>query len=254
MARPIAPTGLYSKVRPTSVIDEVQQQVLKLITEGRLLVNDRLPAERGLAEMLGVSRPALREALRGLTEKGVLEARQGAGWFVYPKSDAVVHNLVLHFRLEDISLEQLAEARVALEPKIAAMAANRRTEKELDALERCVESMSAGKNAHSFLHADTSFHEILARASHNLFFALAIKPIMTVLEETREGILKQPGARERIIEEHRGLSEAVRSRDSGAAERAMLGHLDSFIKAGQRMPRSSRRRGGQDALAQTRGK
>ncbi len=219
-----------------------------------MLVNDRLPAERGLAEMLGVSRAALREALRGLTEKGVLEARQGAGWFVHHKSDVVVRNLVLHFRLEDITLEQLAEARLALEPKIAAMAANRGTDKELDTLERCIESMSAAKDAQSFLHADTSFHEILARASHNLFFALAIKPIMTVLEETREGILKQPGARERIIEEHRRLGAAVRCRDSRAAERAMIGHLGSFIRAGQRIPRSSRRPAGRAALAQTRGR
>lgn len=226
MARPI----LLGKINPTSLIDKVQEQILLLVKQGGLTVDDALPPERDLAVQLGISRTTVREALRGLADRGILQAHQGAGWFLRPRTDAMVDSLAVHYRLSNVSFEQLTEVRQVLEPAIVVAAVARADDQDLDALDQALQSMVDAADEESFLGADMRFHVLLAESTRNVLFELAIKPVMAVLEETRGVYLRTPGRREQVIEAHRRVLESIRGRDAAAAAIAMSAHLSSFIR------------------------
>jgi len=222
---------LFAPIHPVSATDEVQDQVIKLITEGRLADQDRLPAERDLAITLGLSRATVREALRGLVDRGVLESRPGAGWFVRRRSDALAHNIALHFRLEEVSLPQMAEVRFLLEPHIAELAAARRDAEDLSRLRTCLDEMAATKDPAQFVRSDTAFHEALAESVKNPFFVFALKPILVVLADSRAEAARRRNAMSRLLRDHEGIFEAVAARDIEAAGEKMKWHLHGFLSS-----------------------
>ena len=219
---------LYTPVRPRSASESVQEQIQELLHERRLGARDRLPAERDLAALLGVSRATLREALVSLSEKGIVSSRQGAGWYVNVNRDALVQNMVLHFRLSDVSFEDLVTARTTMEPQIASLAAARHTPDELAAIEATLRAMTEAPDVPGFLTADSNFHEALAQASHNPFFIVAVTPALAILEKTRAFVVEE--ARDEIVAAHARILAAVRRRDARRASSAMLAHLNHFIE------------------------
>lgn len=221
---------VYSRVKPISALAEVQDQLVRLITERSLVSSDRLPPERDLAAMLGVSRATLREALRGLADRGMVEARQGSGWFVEQRDDPLVNSMVLHFHLGEMSLEHMAEVRRLLEPRTAALAAERRTLADIDALQSQIAIMAPCTDALVFLVADGHFHEAIALAVRNPFFTLAVKPILTMLGELRKKTLFKPGQMRQIHAEHCEIFDAIALGDAGRADAAMNRHLDTFVR------------------------
>lgn len=220
---------VYTPVHRISALEDVQAQLVRLIIEGRVRSNDRLPPERELARLLGVGRTTLREALRGLVDRGMIESRPGAGWYVKRSEDTVVQNLVLHFRLEDITIEQTSEVRQLLEPYGARLAAERRTEDDIEALRTHLQQMAEALERTTFLTADTQFHESLARATHNPFFSMALKPILLVLFETRASVLARAKDMQTLTRQHRKVFDAVAARDGDAADTAMRRHLAAML-------------------------
>jgi len=229
MVRPIS-------ARPTSArstSDVIQDQLLGLVTGGILVVDERLPAERELAQQLGISRTTLRDALRSLEQSGVLESRQGAGWFVRHSTDGLAQNLALHFRLQDITFGQLVEARRAIEPIIAALAAARRTEAEMDEIRGIFSVLLEEGDHERWVQSDYRFHATIARASHNPFFAIAVQPALTLLTSIRTEVVSRPGARNKSNREHAAVVKALESRDARAAELAMIQHLRLWTERGR---------------------
>lgn len=222
-------SDVYTRVRRVSALEDVQAQLVRLIVDGEIRSNDRLPSERDLAGLLGVSRTTLREALRGLVDRGMIESRPGAGWFVRRSEEAVVQSLVLHFRLEDITIEQTSEVRLLLEPYGARVAAERRSFDDLETLRAQLGAMATARTRAEFLTSDTAFHESLAKATHNPFFSMALKPILVVLLETRQSVLKRRRSMSDLTAQHQAIFDAVAAADVDGAESAMRAHLASML-------------------------
>jgi DNA-binding FadR family transcriptional regulator len=206
--------------------DLVRDQILGLITGGSLRPGDTLPPERVLAQQFAISRSSLREALRSLGEQGFLESRQGSGWIVRPATDAAIETMVLHLEVNAVSLDRLVEARRTLEPTSAELAALRRTDADLEAIHAAFDAMRAHGAEAAAINYDTSFHDAIARATDNVFFTLAIRPIMLAIRRRRSAAV--PARYEQMIEEHGAIVEAIDAGDGSAARAAMSAHIESL--------------------------
>src|SRR5690349_2137606 len=179
---------VYLPIKPKErlyqeIVDQIQQQILS----GALKPGDQIPAERDLAERFGVSRTAVREAIKSLTEKGLIEVFVGRGTFVTHLSpDRVVESITLLLRNEANGIASLQEARELLEAPTARRAAERRTEAHVARL-RAIEAELEEERAISarLVDGDTEFHVELARASGNPVLVLLMQTIMTLLRSER---------------------------------------------------------------------
>lgn len=226
-------SDLFVEVSRTSAPKAIGEQIKGLIVSRQLVAGDALPPEREFAARLGVSRSTLREALRALTEKGMVAARQGAGWTVQSDRATAATNLAVYFRLEGVSLEQVMEARMANEPTIARLAAERRSDDELAVIAGAFEAMSRVRSANEFLDADSEFHALIATAAHNVLLSFQMHPTMSLLEEVRLGVVEQEGAMAASQAEHASIVGAIRAQDGARAERAMRDHIASFASRGR---------------------
>lgn len=214
---------------PVRLYQKVARQLQGQIRKGTYKPGDRLPAERELAAIHGVSRPAVREAILALEVMGIVEVRLGSGAYVLDtKSNASEEPGF------SISAFELMEARVLFESEAAALAALHITQRELDELEVLVDKI-ADANAHkgeSERH-DESFHRLIARASRNSAVELAVgnlwdlrtsSPACALLHEKARTANVQP-----VVDEHTHILEALRSGDAEAARQAMRAHLSAVI-------------------------
>lgn len=226
-------TEIFSSVeRPRTAAAGVEQHLKELIRARRLVAGDRLPPERQLADRLDVNRTTLRSALQSLTEQGVLVGRQGAGWVVKPQGEVVAANLAVYLSLEDVSFEQLFAARRAIEPPIAASAAQHRTGEQVTAMRTCINAMRSTTDSESYLQADSDFHAILAAASQNPVFSLLIAPTLQLLHDVRRRLSSEQSVISASHDEHEQIIRAVEQGDAVAAETAMLHHIDRFVYSG----------------------
>jgi len=215
--------------RPRSAVAGVEQHLKELIRAGRLAAGDRLPAERELAERLGVNRSTLRSALQSLADQGVLAGRHGSGWTVEAQGDVVASNLAVYLRLEDVSFQHLFDARRAVEPAIAASAAEERTEDQIAAMRACIAAMRATTDGDSYVQADSDFHALVAAASGNPVFTLLITPALNLLADVRRRIAGNPSVIAASHGEHAMILDAIERGDQEAARDAMLAHVSGFI-------------------------
>lgn len=217
-------------VRKIRLYESIVKQIQKLITSGSLQPGDKLPPERELAEELKVSRTSIREALRALEMMGYLESRVGVKGGTYIK-EVSFSNIVSPFSesllQHDEFVVDLLETRLVLEIEVARLAAIRRTEKDLEELDRAVRLMETDiENGGVGLTGDNEFHRVLANASANRVLQEFVNLCGNLLEIEREDHLKhQEGEPRRALEEHKQIVEAIRAKDSGWAQEIMEGHL-----------------------------
>ncbi|MBB4684204.1 FadR/GntR family transcriptional regulator [Amycolatopsis jiangsuensis] len=204
--------------------------LLERVRGGEWPLGHKLPGETTLAAELGVGRSTLREAIRELAGKGVLDSRQGAGVFVTALEVAEDRENVLR----QASIVSVLEARIAIEAEAAALAAQRRTPADLRAIRRALAARVTGEPVgEAFVHADTKFHRTVLVAAHNdvlidLFdsFVPRIHQAMTQLLRARP-----IAAPEEDQAAHRALAEAIADRDPGAAAQWSRSHLSTFKEA-----------------------
>jgi len=214
-------------IKSTRIYEEIVRQVRLLISDGRLKSGDRLPPERDLAEQFRVSRTSVREALRALESRGLVEIRAGEGAFVRDISvDALVEPLALVILPHREAVGELFEARRLLEPTIGALAARRATAEEIGAMERILDEQ-AREVAHgrTGVAQDSAFHAALANSAHNRAISRIVNALMDLLTQSREESLQTPGRPQRSHQDHRRILEAIRRRDEVAAHRAVIDHL-----------------------------
>jgi len=206
----------------------IVEQVQDLIVSGELAEGDGLPPESSLATQFGVSRTVVREALRVLHDRGLVDVRQGQGVFVTrPTIDVIASALRLVVDIEGASSFEVAEVRELLETEACALAAERATQGNLDRLEQCLERMEEqADDVEGFLSADVGFHRELTRATRNRVLEMVTAPVYALMREQRGSVFHVKGASERAIERHREVLEALRSRDPERARRAMRGHIE----------------------------
>lgn len=219
---------MYTPIQPGKVFEQIAAQIERRILSGELRHGDRLPTERELGEQFRASRTAVREAMKTLAQKGLVEMRPGRGTIVIDGTSlAMRHSLGLMMKVgQGGRSDNLVEVREILEPEIAALAATRATDEEIAIMQEAVRVMDANlKNAAAFISADNDFHQALAQATHNdLIFAL-VDSIVNLLNEQRTRIFSVDGGPERGQAHHKHILAAIVRHDAQAAYEAMRAHL-----------------------------
>ena len=223
-------SDLFKTVERTSTLaNRVTRQMEHLVVEGRLRPGDRLPAERELARQFGVSRTVIREAVRALVAKSLLEVRPGSGTLVRsPTRDSVAQSMSLLLRTAqlEVDYEKVHEIRRILEVEIAALAAQRRTAEDLKHMEEILRSASEIKgDRNCFAECDVAFHAALARATHNELFSVLLDSVVDIMLKVRELGFTVPGTPARALKYHQAILEQVKAGDPASARQAMREHL-----------------------------
>jgi GntR family transcriptional regulator, transcriptional repressor for pyruvate dehydrogenase complex len=219
---------MYKAVQSSRLYEQIVKQIEESIEKGALKAGDQLPAERELALQFGVSRTAVREAVKALHEKGLVEAYPGRGTFITSETSNSIRltfDRLVKADQRDGTLH-LVEVREILEPEIAAMAAKRADKEGLEQLRESVQIMENAKHdPEQFIEADLDFHLALAEAAANPLILSLIDSIVGLLREQRLSIFNVEGGSERGQYHHKRILEAIENRDSAGAREAMHSHL-----------------------------
>lgn len=219
---------MYKAIQTSRLYEQIVKQIEDSLEKGALKAGDQLPAERELAEQFGVSRTAVREAMKALREKGLIEAFPGRGTFITSETSNSIRltfDRLIKADLREGTL-QLVEVREILEPEIAALAAQRANEEFLQQLRESIAVMEDSKrDPEQFIEADLDFHLALAEAAANPFILSLIDSIVGLLREQRMSIFKVEGGPERGQYHHKRIFEAIENRDPVGAREAMRAHL-----------------------------
>ena len=247
MIIPIAPRTDYTPLEAARLYEQIVAQIEKQILTGKLRYGDRLPTERELAAQFRVSRTVVREAVKALQEKGLVQSHPGRGTFITDgTARAVRHSLGFMLRVgSSQGASDLAEAREILEPEIAALAATRATTEQVEAIRQTVALMERARDdADAFVEADLQFHLALAQATQNPLIPTLIDPIVDLLREQRKNTFRRGGAAHGQYH-HKKILAAVARRDPNAARAAMRAHLQQVRKdstlTDRRRPTTDRR-------------
>jgi GntR family transcriptional repressor for pyruvate dehydrogenase complex len=208
--------------------EQLVDMIRKQIVEGKLKQGDQLPNERDLALQYGVSRTVVREAIKALVQKGLIEVRGGTGTFVTDSTTrALQHSLELMMSMgKSDHLKEVVELREILEPEIAARAAAHATREQIKVLRAAFETMSANLDSvTNFIVADNQFHLALATATGNTLFPKILNSVVDLLFAMRSHIFSVEGGPQRGQWHHAKILEAVSAGDSDRARRAMVAHL-----------------------------
>ncbi|WP_043442758.1 FadR/GntR family transcriptional regulator [Arthrobacter sp. L77] len=224
MTEDASPPPLGRLARPR-LYEQLVEQLLGYIESAKLRPGDLLPAERDLAERLGVSRATLAQALVALEVLGVIDVQHGTGAVL--RHRASVATVIKGLREHRSRLPDIVEARSTLEVRLAALAAERRTDEDLAAIDRALDEMRAeiddgGRGA----RGDELFHQAVTAAAHSPVLAQLMAFIGEMVLETRLESLAQPGRPEQSLASHRSILEAVRAQDPVAAAAAMQRHIE----------------------------
>jgi GntR family transcriptional repressor for pyruvate dehydrogenase complex len=226
----------------SALVDRVVQKIQEQILSERLVVGTKLPPEREFAERLGVSRTVLREAVRVLSAKGLLETCHGVGTTVraLTREEMVAPlNLFLRSWGRDVSLNHLHQVRSLLEVENIGLAAEQASEEDIHDLRRILEEMEAAKGT-PFLFAakDSEFHRRLAQTAHNPLLTLLLDSIHDLLVGIRELVAEESGLVERVMPAHIEMLECIVMRDAKRARQTMRAHLLAALDVQKKVIRS----------------
>ncbi len=220
--------NMYSPVQTSKVFEQIAEQIEKRILSGELHRGDRLPTERELSEQFHASRTAVREAMKKLAQKGLVDMRPGRGTIVIDgTSQAMRDSLGLMMKVGQAgSSESLVELREIIEPEIAALAAVRARDEQIAAMREAVRVMDINlQEANAYIAADNDFHRALAKGTQNVLILALVDSIVDLLSEQRKRIFSLGGAPERGQTHHKRILDCVIRRDAEAAREAMRAHL-----------------------------
>lgn len=209
--------------------DRVIAQIKELISSGVFKPGDRLPAERKLAADFGVGRAQVREALHKLEFYGIIKTLPQSGSVINGLDITTLDGLISDvLNLQNYDFLSLVETRILLEVKAIELCAERRTEKDIDKLERALNDYIKYFNTPDRISYDFAFHRALAEASHNPVFKamlmIVIPDIMTIYLKDR---ICAPN--EVVSEEHRMMVDCIKNRDSEGAAKLMTQHLQGVL-------------------------
>jgi GntR family transcriptional repressor for pyruvate dehydrogenase complex len=218
---------VISPVERNSVADQVAKKILDLVRTGNLKPGDQLPPERDLAQMLQVSRPSLREALRGLQILGVLKTRQGGGAYVSSlDASDLLAPLQFLITLNEENVEGLYEARVMVDGRVARIAAERLSDADIARLVAMVEvQRGLVTDPIGFRVSDLEFHRTIMEGTRNPFMARVSYSLYVLGIEYRRIASEVPGVLRQSQADHAEIAAALTARDPDWAQRATETHM-----------------------------
>ncbi len=222
----------FAPIKRRRLSDEVSSQIQTRIAAGELRAGDKLPPERQLAERFGVSRGAVREALRNLERAGVVSLQAGAkgGAFIGRGDPSVIGDSFRNlYQLGGVSLDDLTEARIWLESTVVRMACERATEQDLAVLTANVdeaERLLLAKRYNDKIDVHIRFHNLLAEATHNAVMVMLMSALMDVMRDFAHAV---GGERtDQTIKARRRFLAALSKRNAAAAVAEMTEHVENL--------------------------
>ncbi|WP_321404413.1 FadR/GntR family transcriptional regulator [Maridesulfovibrio sp.] len=216
-----------------TVHQSVARQIAELIESGNLKKGDKLPAERTLAERFKVSRSSIREAIKSLAQKNLVESRRGDGTYILADMDADIFDaFITAFSDQKKRINDIFQFRKVIEPEIAALAASSMDEETLNRMKVivCDQQIKArtGKNSSNL---DAQLHLEIARATGNSIFPEMMQALDRIMTESRSEILQPPARQKASIAAHFKILEAFENRDPAMAREAMRQHIAEVEEA-----------------------
>ncbi|MBN9669014.1 FadR/GntR family transcriptional regulator [Roseibium aggregatum] len=225
---------MFQPVEHQNTASTVIEQIEDLILKGVLTSGDRLPSERDLAEQLKVSRPVLRDALKTLEERQLIEARRGGGTFVCDLigpvfSEAVIDLIARHPK----AIDDYFEFRRGIEAQAAEQAARRAAPSDVARLDAIVERMQVAHetvNLSAESRLDVDFHNAVGEAAHNVVLLHTLRSCYRLLENgvfyNRGQLYGHPTARVELLRQHKAIADAIRDGDPARARSVSQDHID----------------------------
>ncbi|MCB1498344.1 MAG: FadR family transcriptional regulator [Bauldia sp.] len=210
-----------------SIAEQVANRILALVKSGNLKTGDKLPTEQQMAVALGISRPALREALKALTVLGVLESRQGGRYTVTDLSPGrLIAPLQFLMFVQDYDVAVHFEARETVDLDLVRLAAERGSDDELAQIVRLAAEGHAFLNdAVGFRVLDFAFHQTINTAARNPLLATMAAGLYDIALDIRRIATETPGVIAKSLDDHDRIAEALHRRDATAAVEAYRDHL-----------------------------
>ena len=216
----------FTTIKRESTLEVIVRQIKDQIKKGILKSGGKLPSERKLAELLGVSSASVREAIQALAFSGYLEVIQGKGTYVLEM--AIKYDEIVNFfsGFSNYSLDSLMEARIMLEGEFARLAALNASQEEIGIIEKIFNEIAKSKDLNSFFVKDLEFHLTIAKVTHNPIMNGLMKIIGEMLYKETEKIIEMSrDTRENTIEITRDLVQAIKQRNAEQAKELMSKHI-----------------------------
>ena len=225
----IPPKTEFEAIRRNKLYEEVADRLQRWILD-EMKSGDKLPPERQLAEMFGVGRSSIRDAVRRLQAMGMVEPRQGHGTVVCEVSDhSIISPLSSVLIRKSKLVAELLDVRKIIEPGIAARAAGNASPEQISAMEKILQRQ-AGKlsRGESAIEEDSEFHYCLALAADNSVVLRVLDVLMDLLQKSREQSLQIKGRPAKSLAGHRQIVAAIKRKDGAGAEAFMRQHLEEI--------------------------
>lgn len=219
-----------------SVYQKVVAEIKRSITTGDLKPGDKLPSERELAEILGVSRTSLREALKLLAASGLLTIKHGQGVFVADKDqETLLNRFIEKLFIDKDKIEELFAIRKVLEVEAAVWAAQKGTLEQKEKLrlivDNALEMINTGEQNMTMLaEHDSKFHNSLAEATNNSVLVKIMHDLLDLLADNRSQAIRVPERPLKSVREHKSVVDAIIASDVEQARERMLVHLNAVEK------------------------
>jgi GntR family transcriptional repressor for pyruvate dehydrogenase complex len=208
------------------VSDGLSAALEEMIRTGTIGHEERLPPERLLAQQLRVSRTSLREALHELELKGLIDRRPGRGTVVLdPEVSGAGSSLLGRMTADERNLRHVMDLRAAIEPPIAARAAERATARDLRRLRVILDAMEAERSPAALAEYDVAFHGAIADAAHNPHLSRVLEFAAEWIDQSRRVRVFDRRRREQSIRAHEAILERIEARDADGAAAAMHDHI-----------------------------
>lgn len=220
----------FAPIERRKVYELVADQLVSQIGEQHLRPGDALPPERELMQRYQVGRSSVREALRMLESRGLIEVVGNGSFAVSGYANPLNNSLQLLLSLDQASMHDIYELRRIVECEAAALAADRRGDAHLLRMDEAIEDMAEGLRtggSDRYVDADLSFHLAIADATANGVIVQAMRAVRDVIRRALIEIFPIPGAPERSLQQHRAIRAAIADGDADGAREAMRGHLIS---------------------------
>lgn len=216
----------FKNIQRNKTSDMVIDQIKDQIKNGELLEGNKLPPERELAEMTGVSRTSVREAIQALSFAGYLESIQGRGTFVSKNAKKYDEISDLLIKTSEYSFSSLIEVREMLEGETVKLASLRATEEEQKEIIKAFNKMKQAKTIREFVREDLNFHLCISNATHNPLMKTLMKVFGDILHKETNKIIKHSlETREETIKITQKIVEAIINREDIKAKELMIKHV-----------------------------
>ncbi len=218
----------YEPIERQKVYELIAENMLAQIAGRRLKPGDVLPPERELTQRYQAGRSSVREALRMLESKGLIESVGNGSFAVSTFRNPLNNSLKLLLSLDEANMREIYELRRILEAEAAALAAERRGSADLDEMEAAIADMAAGletDRADAYIDADLRFHLAIAKASGNRLVLHSMHALRDLIRRALMSIYLIPSSPERSLEQHRLIRSAIAAQDADRARDEMRAHL-----------------------------